>query len=81
MGQDKIEERDDKIDWTFTTIYKGTLENVKTKKPVKVEKTDEKLDYERLKKKEKILFYEDVCLYEDELHDNGDAVLSVKTVR
>ena len=36
---------------------------------------------EKLKIKEKIYFYDDVVLYEDELADNGVAKLNVKMVR
>ena len=35
---------------------------------------------EQLKIKEKIFFYEDLILYEDELADNGIAKLNVKMV-
>lgn len=45
-----------------------------------VEDTDEKIDMEKLKRKEKILFYHDLTLFEDELHDNGVASFSVKIV-
>lgn len=38
------------------------------------------IDYERLKMREKILFFDEVILYEDELDDNGCAVLSAKIV-
>ena len=38
------------------------------------------IDYERLKLREKILFFDEVILYEDELDDNGCAVLSSKIV-
>lgn len=30
---------------------------------------------------DKILFYEDVPLFEDELHDNGESILNVRIVR
>ena len=43
-----------------------------------IEETDERIDLEKLKVKEKILFYDDVCLYEDELGDNGTSMLTVK---
>ena len=46
-----------------------------------VSDTDERIDYEQLKQQERIYFYDDVILYEDELADNGIAVLSVKIVR
>jgi type 2A phosphatase activator TIP41 len=46
----------------------------------KVVETDETIDIELLKKKEKIYFFEDVILFEDELADNGCALLNVKMV-
>ena len=61
-------------DWTFTpTNYKGT-----TPAAVKVSPTTERIDYEKLKQREKILFYKDIVLYEDELDDNGCSKLSIK---
>lgn len=45
-----------------------------------LEETDERIDLEKLKRKDKILFYTDLTLFEDELHDNGIASLSVKMV-
>ena len=45
-----------------------------------MEETSEGIDYSRLKEQEKIYFYDDIILYEDELADNGTAVLSVKIV-
>lgn len=65
------------FDWTFTTDYKGTLTGNKDL-VMKVEPTDERIDLEQLKVKEKIFFYEDLILYEDELADNGIAKLNVK---
>ena len=44
------------------------------------ERTISGIDYERLKLREKILFFDEVILYEDELDDNGCAVLSAKIV-
>jgi len=64
------------FDWTYTTAYKGTLTG--SDKKLKEITTEEEIDIEKLKQKEKILFYEDVHLYEDELADNGCAQLSVK---
>ncbi|XP_071455568.1 TIP41-like protein [Hetaerina americana] len=61
------------FDWTFTTEYKGTLKGNWT-----VENTNERIDLEKLKVKKSILFYHDLTLFEDELHDNGCAVCSVK---
>jgi len=65
------------FDWTFTTDYKGTLTG-KEEITMRVESTKERIDLEQLKVKEKIFFYEDVILYEDELADNGIAKLNVK---
>ena len=67
------------FDWTYTTDYKGSLIG-KEDIQFKVVKTDEKIDIELLKKKEKIYFFEDVILFEDELADNGCALLNVKMV-
>ncbi|KAK9402299.1 TIP41-like [Crotalus adamanteus] len=51
-------------DWTYTTDYKGTLL--------------EHIDTEKLKAREQIMFFEEVLLFEDELHDHGVSSLSVK---
>lgn len=45
---------------------------------LKVEETSERIDVNKLKVKEEILFYDDVTLYEDELADHGTAQYSVK---
>lgn len=63
------------FDWTFTTDYKGTLTGGFVVTP-----TDTRIDIEKLRQREKILFYHDLLLFEDELHDNGTAVCSVKIV-
>jgi len=61
------------FDWTYTTNYKGTLNDAFNN-----EVTDELINYEKLKIQEKILFFDEVVLYEDELDDNGCTKLSVK---
>lgn len=64
-------------DWTFTpTNYRGTFEEGGG--GFNVCETSDKINYEKLKEKEKILFFEEVILYEDELDDNGCSKLSVK---
>lgn len=63
------------FDWTFSSDYTGTITG-----PFKIVETEEKIDIDRLKTREKILFYQDLILYEDELHDNGIATCSVKIV-
>ncbi|KAI8086377.1 TIP41-like family-domain-containing protein [Halteromyces radiatus] len=61
-------------DWTYTTTYKGT-KDVDTD----WERVDEPvIDVERLQQKEPILFYDENILYEDELADNGTAMLSIR---
>ena len=42
--------------------------------------TTERIDIEKLKQRERICFYDDIMLFEDELSDNGCSVLSVKIV-
>nr|XP_022344260.1 TIP41-like protein [Crassostrea virginica] len=65
------------FDWTFTTDYKGTLLEKEDKK-ITVSETTERIDIEKLKVREKILFYEDMLLFEDELADNGTSLLNVR---
>jgi len=62
-------------DWTFTTDYSGTIAH---QKELRIEETEERIDYEKLKIEERILFYDEVILYEDELDDNGCTKLSTK---
>jgi len=45
-----------------------------------VSETQERINIERLKTREKILFFEQMMLFEDELADNGCAQLTVKIV-
>lgn len=68
------------FDWTYSTTYAGTCgQDLQFKEAgqghlgiplARLARTDEP-----------ILFYDDVVLFEDELHDNGIANLSVKIVR
>ncbi|KAF4519877.1 hypothetical protein B566_EDAN005216 [Ephemera danica] len=60
------------FDWTFTTQYCGTLHNIDA------QETTERIDLDKLRRKERILFYKDITLFEDELHDNGVAVCNAK---
>ncbi|KAH1026510.1 hypothetical protein HUJ05_000171 [Dendroctonus ponderosae] len=61
------------FDWTFSTDYCGTLSA-----NAHIEPTEEIIDMEMLKQKEKILFYHEMMLYEDELHDNGISSCTIK---
>lgn len=68
------------FDWTFTTPYKGTLlKNSAENTELQVESnTKERINIEKLKIPETISFFEDVCLFDDELSDHGIASLNVK---
>lgn len=69
------EEKLKPFDWTFSTDYQGSINE-----KIIVEKTDLKIDRFKLMVKENILFYADITLFEDELHDHGISQLSVKIV-
>jgi hypothetical protein len=43
--------------------------------------TEDKIDLDRLRVPEPMLFFDEVVLFEDELADNGDSFLSAKVVR
>ena len=73
--KENTEEKVKPFDWSFTTDYSGTMND-----KFRVEKTDQKIDMFKLMKREPILFYHDLTLFEDELHDHGISVLSVKVV-
>ncbi|MBN3297959.1 TIPRL protein, partial [Amia calva] len=65
-----------RYDWTYTTDYRGTLLGDDLK--LQVSPTTERIDMEKLKAREQIMFFEDVLLFEDELHDHGVSMISVK---
>nr|CAB3266973.1 TIP41-like protein [Phallusia mammillata] len=64
------------FDWTYTTKYNGTI--IDNEEKLKISETTDRIDIERLKTREKILFFEEMMLFEDELADNGSAQLTVK---
>ncbi|TPX39170.1 hypothetical protein SeLEV6574_g07395 [Synchytrium endobioticum] len=63
-------------DWTYTTDYAGTLQPGHDNQTW--QETDLEVDIQRLKLPEPILFYHEAVLYEDELDDNGTAVLNLR---
>ena len=73
-------------DWTYSTEYKGSVKiSHEAQEPdedavVQVESSSH-LNVEKLKQREPILFFEEMTLYEDELHDNGVSSLTIKLVR
>ncbi|KAG3089174.1 hypothetical protein PI124_g17844 [Phytophthora idaei] len=88
-NKEDVKELDITYDWTYSTDYKGSLQRlIKSKElPVtftkreedpQVETTSERINFEKLKEREPILWFEDVALYEDELHDHGTSAMSVK---
>ena len=42
--------------------------------------TSDRIDLEKLKAREQIMFFDEVLLFEDELHDHGVSMISVKIV-
>ncbi|KAF4319128.1 hypothetical protein BBO99_00006124 [Phytophthora kernoviae] len=88
-NKEEVKELDITYDWTYSTDYKGSLQHVirsesipptfsKSEEEVKTEITTQRIDIEKLKEREPILWFEDVGLYEDELHDHGTSAMSVK---
>ncbi|OUM67602.1 hypothetical protein PIROE2DRAFT_39870, partial [Piromyces sp. E2] len=75
-SRNKEEEEKKKIqrpyDWTFTTNFRGKIENTEA------EVTKEQIDMKKLMRRDPILFFDQVILYEDELADNGIATLDAK---
>ncbi|KAF6200250.1 hypothetical protein GE061_006553 [Apolygus lucorum] len=69
-----VEQKAGDFDWTFRTDYNGTYNGWSNGRQV----SDTGIDLEVLKKREQILLYKDLMLFEDELHDNGVAVCNVR---
>jgi type 2A phosphatase activator TIP41 len=61
------------FDWSYSTDYKGTT----TGSPA-FEPSSTPIPLELLKRRDPILFWDEVMLYEDELADNGIAMLQCK---
>uniref|UniRef100_A0A7S1KLA3 TIP41-like protein n=1 Tax=Percolomonas cosmopolitus TaxID=63605 RepID=A0A7S1KLA3_9EUKA len=59
-------------------INENTVDTTHLKNMRVFRETKRGIDYERLTQKDEILFYDDVILFEDELHDAGMCILSVK---
>lgn len=71
-------------DWTYTTTYGGHVlpESSSTPewKPVDPENENYAIPLAELTRHDPILFYAEIPLYEDELHDNGSSHLLVRIV-
>ncbi|KAI8931255.1 hypothetical protein NX059_011604 [Plenodomus lindquistii] len=61
------------FDWSYSTDYKGTTPEAPALQP-----TDSPIPLALLKRPDPIHFFDEVMLYEDELADNGIAMLSCK---
>ncbi|SGZ49895.1 CIC11C00000002741 [Sungouiella intermedia] len=59
-------------DWTYSTNYRGSVTDAK------FESTGDKIPLEKLLRPDPILFFDESILFEDELGDNGIAMLSTK---
>lgn len=90
--REDVKELNITYDWTYTTDYKGSLQRLRRQptaaspqfersEDVALEATEDRIDYEKLKEREPILWFEEVGLYEDELHDHGVSAMNVKVVR
>ncbi|KAF1742817.1 hypothetical protein MXB_2707 [Myxobolus squamalis] len=64
-------------DWTYTTDYMGTLQDGKDWK-IDIQPSNEDIDFSKLSKRDRILFYREIDLYEDELSDHGVSKLTLK---
>jgi len=76
--------------WTFSNSYDGTLLNsneqdytnfsiTHSEPKFKIEiNTKARIDIEKLKARDPILFHDDIVLFEDELHDNGISIQNVR---
>jgi len=65
-------------DWTFSTRRLVHVINKVTGEPTKQTRTPRRIDYERLKLREPILWAKEVLLFEDDLFDLGISKLSIK---
>lgn len=69
------------FDWTYTTSYIGSAffaGEGKQAGPMSPVPTTQELDIELLKRRDPVYWFDNVLLYEDELHDNGISHVSVK---
>ncbi|KAK4169524.1 TIP41-like protein [Cladorrhinum sp. PSN259] len=67
------------FDWSYSTTYKGTeTRAAKDGKGLEKAPKGEEIPLELLKRRDPILFADEVVLYESELDDNGISALTVK---
>ena len=73
----KIKEVVKPYDWSYSTTYAGTLEAPSDDKRFQPT-TTKTIPIELLKRRDPILFFDEVVLYESELDDNGISIYSAK---
>ena len=70
-------------DWTYTTTYGGQSPSSSTElswQPADPENESHVIPMAELTRQDPILFYAEIPLFEDELHDNGSSDLLVRIV-
>ncbi|KAF7563824.1 hypothetical protein G7046_g333 [Stylonectria norvegica] len=74
----KIKEVVKPYDWSYSTVYQGTLDEPADQDRCRLRPSDRAIPIELLMRRDPILFFDDVMLYESELDDNGISIMSVK---
>lgn len=75
----KIKEVVKPYDWSYSTIYAGTVTaGAAQQQGRQLQDTDKSIPIELLKRRDPILFFDEVVLFESELDDNGISVYSAK---
>lgn len=74
----KIKEVVKPYDWSYSTTYDGTVYQGNATASQTLAPTDKKIPIELLKRRDPILFFDEVVLYESELDDNGISIYSAK---
>lgn len=67
-------------DWTYTTTYSGSWKQVDSFQPADPADPSHTIPLEELKRRDPILFFSEIPLFEDELHDNGSSHYTVRVV-
>lgn len=74
----KIKEVVKPYDWSYSTSYEGTVEKGSAGSKELQTTAEHKIPIELLKRRDPILFFDEVVLYESELDDNGISIYSAK---
>ena len=72
-------------DWTYTTTYGGSLDDAGSNNaqwtPAELSNAHHSIPIAELSRPDPILYYAEIPLFDDELHDNGASHLLVRIVR